>query len=248
VLDQEPGGYSCGSPELGPRIHKAMEIVCDSHGIPAANLAVSIRIVVFAPSSYIGPKKVWGRFSTDLDGVLRQRESLLQAKAAGWTKFRAAWIELMQTPITPRDTAWGHALSRPRTEAEAAAVVDAAWESHREARERRAEQLRRQEECRVAREKQRVLRHERRHQKQQNKLQYRLKKLARASSAVERILDAEAQQATLEAQAAVARAQQQAKHEACQRKQQEALRRKQRWKWLRDPARTVGELLHGPPG
>ena len=75
-----------------------------------------------------------GRFSLDLDSVLDHRARLLVAKQAGWAQFRAAWIDLMKMQTSPRGSAWGNALSKSKTHAEAAAIADAAWDRHQEVR------------------------------------------------------------------------------------------------------------------
>lgn len=235
---------------LGALVRRGISTVCAETGVTVEEIAPSYRVMIYASALTSGTTIVYGRYSTELDDALQQRERLLIAKESGWPAFRDAWVDIMQLAITPRESAWGSALSRPKTQEEAVAIADEAWTKHAAKRQSKEEQLRRKQERGDAREQRRSKRQENLQSSAEARQLHLLRQVARAALATERALRANARRALAERRAAEALVQLEALR-ACReqrvRERAERERSDRRWKWLRDPSRTTEELLRGPP-
>lgn len=228
---------------------EAVVSACTEAVVEPKDLALGFRAVVYGTSPIVA-EKVKGRFSVNLDEILLQRRTLLEAKDKGWEAFRLAWMDIMMAEVTARETSWGSALSKPKTKAEAVAIVDAAFERWSAWREGRFERQRLAAEMQATRAARRAARLERRRLREAVRRRRCQLKVMRAAAAVDRVLKWELRRERILRRARAASARQ---LRICMARRQredkraDKKRRDLRWKWMRDPKRTVDELLQGPP-
>lgn len=241
---------------LGARVREAVASACAEAGVKLEDLGLGWRACVYGTASVVA-EKVKSRFSVDLDEILLQRQMLLVGKRNGWEAFRLAWIQVMMAEVTARETSWGSALSQAKTEAEAVAIVDSAVDRWSAMREGRIERQRLAAEAQAARAVQREARLERRTARLEQRrlreamrLKRRQQRVALAAAAVDRMLNAELRRKRALRRARAANAKRVRLFMAQTRREGERAdkaRRNLRWQWMRDPKRTVDELLQGPP-
>ena len=149
--------------ENGQLLKRALVDACHEKGLELEDLAPSFQALVGA-AGLVGCS-VSSKSSTCLDEAIHHRSLLLAGRAAGWSHFREAWLQVLQASVQRRTSrAWGRARSKPLK---------------RESAEELVEQTRRRFEL-VSRES-----------GLQRWQQARQKRLARAARAVEAVLQQE---------------------------------------------------------
>jgi len=107
-------------------IRRAVVSVREEPGVAPDSLHILSHVIMHACSFLGSSKVICGRLNDDIETTLQQRRQFITAKQSGWTYFRDAWIQLLQTP--PRDVdCHGRGTFKQKTSEEAVAMVDAAW-------------------------------------------------------------------------------------------------------------------------
>lgn len=162
-----------------------------------------------------GPRALSGSYGASLLEALRQRRLLLDARELGWVELRRVWMEVMQMPVQARAS---RVFGRAVAKPKAAAEAALALDQIDEARKAKdvAEQAKRQQRT--------------------------LSVLETAARAVAAAL---AQDELIHS---VTSKRKRCFDETCQRRrdlQEKQQAAKRRWQWLKDPERTMNDLLRG---
>ncbi|CAE8620884.1 unnamed protein product [Polarella glacialis] len=156
---------------------------------------------------------VAGSHSASLAEALEQREQLLAARDAGWPCLRQTWVRIMQVQVQQRSS---RAWGRGCPQAKAAEVAEQIADKAWQAHSSRQHM----------REASRSSAH-----------------LAQAVRAVQRALQEEDRAALAVEKRGLLEAVSSQRRAARAARREEKQRREAKWRWLKDPQRTVGDLL-----